>query len=186
MSAHTFFNQRSIKLFYHGVLFGILFLIIAYNSFLYFSIREKTYLYYVLYVFSCASFLFFQEGYYTKFIGSIFTRDYYTLQMVAVTSLGPFWLLLTRDFLLTKKYLPSIYNLLNLLVVVSVFIILLLFFLPLSTAVSIFTIGDILFLALSLVISIITIKNGYKLSKFYLLALSGTLIGVCILSARNI
>ena len=185
MTMQTFYNQRSVKLFFHGILFGILFLIIAYNSFLYFSVKEKTYLFYVLYVFSCASFLFIYEGYYTKFFGSIFDRDYYTLQMVAVSSLGPFWLLLTRDFLQTKKHFPSVYNLLNILVLVSAFIILFLFFLPLSVAVSIFTISDILFLVLSLVVSIIMIKKGFALSKFYLLALSGTLIGACILSARN-
>ena len=113
MSMRSFFYRHSNRLLFHGIMFGIFLLIIIYNSFLYFSIKEKTYLFYILYVFSCASFLFIYDGYYTKFIGSLFARDYYMLQMAAVSSIGLFWLLLTRDFLQTKKYLPSVYKMLK-------------------------------------------------------------------------
>ncbi len=186
VSIRLFFHRHSVRLFFNGILFGIFLLIIIYNSFLYFSIKEKTYLFYVLYVFACASFLFIYDGYYTKFIGSIFTRDYYTLQMTAVSSIGLFWLLLTRDFLQTKKYLPSVYKILNRLTVVYVIIILLLYFIPLNIAVAIFSTTNILSFLFGLVASIIILKKGLKISKFFLLALSGTFIGACILSARNI
>ena len=185
MSIRSFFYRHSISLFFHGLMFGIFLLIIIYNSFLYFSIKEKTYLFYVLYVFACASFLFIYDGYYTKFIGSIFTRDYYMLQMAAVSSIGLFWLLLTRDFLQIKKYLPPVYKMLNRLAVVFVFIILLLYFIPLNIAVTIFSTANILSFLFGLVASIIILKKGLKISKYFLLALSGTFIGACILSARN-
>ena len=148
MSIDTFYNRSSDKQFFFGIMFGIFFLIIAYNTFLYFSIKEKTYLFYVLYVFSCASFLFIYEGYYNKFFGSLFVRDYYTIQTMSISCIGLFWLLLTRDFLQTKKYLPAVYKLLSRLVVVTAIIIVILFFLPLSTAVSIITINDIFYIKL--------------------------------------
>ena len=185
MSIRSFFHQHSKRLFFFGIMFGIFLLIIIYNSFLYFSIKEKTYLFYVLYIFSCASFLFIYDGYYTNFIGSLFARDYYMLQMAAASSIGLFWLLLTRDFLLTKKYLPSVYKILNLLAVIYAFTIPLLYFLPLNTDIKIFSTATILYFIMGLVISIITLKKGFKLSRFYLLALIGTLIGACVLIGRN-
>ena len=185
MSIRSFLHRHSKRLFFYGIMFGIFFLIIIYNSFLYFSIKEKTYLFYVLYVFSCASFLFIYDGFYTKFIGSLFARDYYMLQMAAVSSIGLFGLLLTRDFLLTKKYLPSVYKMLNLLAVVYTFIILLLYFLPLRVSITIFSTGTLLSFILGLIISIVTLKKGFKLSKFYLLALMGTVLGACIILGRN-
>ncbi len=185
MSIRAFFYRHSVRLFFNGIMFGILLLIIIYNSFLYFSIKEKTYLFYVLYVFACASFLFIYDGYFTKFFGSIFTRDYYMLQMVAVSSIGLFWLLLTRDFLQTKKYLPSVYKMLSVLAVAYAFIIMLLYFFPLSIDVTIFSTGNIIAFISGLIISVITIKKGYKLSGFYLLALLGSLIGACVIIGRN-
>ncbi len=185
MTSQEFINSKIDILFFHGILFGILFLIIAYNSFLYFSVKDKSYLFYVLYVFSYTLFLFCDEGYLSYFFGRIFPRDYYILPGIALIGLGLFWLLLTRDFLSTKKYFPSAYKLLNILAFIPGLIAVMWFFIPLSVLVALFSISDILFFALGMVISVVTLKRGNKLSRFYILALSGTVIGLCVIAMRN-
>src|SRR5690554_6632782 len=45
-----------------GMYYGIILIMALYNFFIYFSVREKTYLYYVLYAFSCAFISFSEDG----------------------------------------------------------------------------------------------------------------------------
>ncbi len=180
-----YINSNIETFFFYGVLFGILLLIIIYNSFLYFSIQDSSYLFYVLYVASYTLYIFGNEGFYSYFVGSIFPRDYYIIQMIGITCLGLFWLLLTRDFLSTKIYFRAGYKALNVLSFFAAGIILISFFLPLETGIDIFSISDPIFFAVGIIAAIVTLKRGYKLSWFYLLALTGTAAGFCILALRN-
>ncbi len=186
LTEQEYFNSNTERLFFYGIIFGILFIIITYNTFLYFSVKDGSYIYYVLYVLSYAVFLFMQEGYYSYFIGSIFPRDYFAFMMVAITSLGLFCLLFTRDFLSTQKYLPQAYRLLNILAFAAGGIIVISFFIPLSIAVNLFSIGDVSSFIIAIVISVLALKKGNRLAKFYLLALSGTAIGIIALVFRDV
>jgi signal transduction histidine kinase len=180
-----YINQRTGLSFFEGLLFGILCLMIIYNTFLYISLKENSYLFYVLYVSAYTTFLFFDKGYYSIFVGSLFQRDYYIIPGVALTSLGLFWLLLTRDYLETKKYFPPAYKILNILAIYTCVTIVTSLFLPIKIIVTVFTINDLSFFILGIFISIVTLKRGLRLSKFYILALSGTVIGLFVIAARN-
>ncbi len=186
ITEQEYFNLNTERLFLYGIIFGIFFIIIAYNTFLYFSVKDSSYIYYVLYVLSYAVFLFMQEGYYSYFVGSIFPRDYFAFMMLAITSLGLFCLLFTRDFLSTKKYLPQAYGFLNILAFAAGGIIVISFFLPLRIAVNLFSIGDVLSFIVAIIIAILILKKGNRLAKFYLLALSGTAIGIIALVFRDV
>ena len=184
-SYHGYINQRTGLQFFDGLLFGILLLMISYNTFLYLAIKESRYLFYVLYVSAYTLFLFVDKGYYAVFTGILFARDYYIIPSAALTALGTFWLLLTRDFLATKKHFPAVYRILNVLAVYSAVTISFAFFLAPDLVVTVFTIGDLSFFLFGIIISIVTLRRGHKLSKFYIIALSGTVLGLFIIAARN-
>ncbi len=58
-SPAEFFESRSLTRLGHGVYLGVLFIMAAYNLMLFFSLRERSYLYYVLYI---SAFAFLQSS----------------------------------------------------------------------------------------------------------------------------
>ena len=186
LTTGQFVIHSSNKYLLHGMFFGILLLLIAYNTILYFSIKEKTYIYYVFYIFFYTLFIFIYEGYYFEILGRTFYHDYIILPIATVTCVGIFALLFTREFLSTKLCLPWAYRLLTYLTFVG----------PINF-ICIFTIGtqimlvvwagcNLGFIILGFVIAVITLKKGIYISRYYLFASSGLILGIIIIiSIRN-
>lgn len=176
-------SQRNM---FHGVLFGIFMLLIAYNSILYFSIKNKVYLYYVLYIASFALFIFFLQGYFFEVIGRIFEHDYFILTLITVTITAAFWLLLTREFLSTKLFLPGAYRLLTFLIPVAPIICLISIVFKIAWLAALLSLTFLGFYLIGAVITIMALRKGIYLARYYLLALSGITISILIsISARN-
>ena len=62
-----FFIDNQITLLLQGLYFGIILAMILYNAFLYFSLRERPYLYYVLFILSFFSFEGIFQGFFQQF-----------------------------------------------------------------------------------------------------------------------
>ena len=171
--------------FFHGILFGIFFLLIAYNSLLYFSIKDKTYLYYVLYVLFFTLSTFAYEGYYFDVFGRTFTNDYFILPMGFLSIQVVFWILFTREILSIKTSIPFLYMPMSYLTIIVPGI---------DTAIYVFEIGwltswwyiAILVIFLSgFVLAIITLIKGVYISRYYLIALGGLIISILIQSVTR-
>ncbi|MHB8579485.1 MAG: sensor histidine kinase [Ignavibacteriaceae bacterium] len=176
----------SNKSLFYGIIFGILFLLIVYNTLLYFSIKEMTYIFYVLYIIFYAVFLFTYEGYYFEIFGRTFYHDYIILPVAAVTCVDIFGLLFTREFLSTKLYLPWAYKLLPYLTLVGPINFILIFALGSPIMLALWAGCNLGLFILGFVIAIITLKKGVYLSKYYLLASSGLIFGILIfITSRN-
>lgn len=178
--------HSSKRNFFHGILFGVFILLMAYNILLYFSIKENVYILYVLYIFCYTLFLFTYEGYYFDIIGRTFHHDYFILPMGASSLGGVFWLLLTREFLSTKLNLPWAYKLLTYFtpIVPIIFICTFTFTTPwLSSVWGICLLGYYL---LGFVIAVVLLKKGVYLSRYYILSVSGMVLGIMLInSTRN-
>lgn len=178
--------RSSKRNFFHGFLFGIFILLIAYNTLLYYSVKEKTYIYYVLYILFYSIAIFTYEGYYFDIIGRTFYKDYFILPVGTITCGGVFWLLLTREFLSTKQYLPWAYKLLTYLIPIGPVLFILIFVSATPRLIYIWTLFNLVYYIVGFVIAYISLKKGVYLSRFYLLALSGMAIGILIIaSSRN-
>jgi signal transduction histidine kinase len=172
------------KNIFEGISFGIFFLLIAYNTILYFSIRNKVYLYYVLYIASFALFIFIFQGYYSELIGIIFSRDYYVLPLITITITGTTWLLLTREFLSTKSYLPGAYKLLSYLTPAAPIICFFIIFFSVSWLTAVLATCFLVYYTIGIIIAVMSLKKGVYIARYYLLAISG--ITICIfLSVTN-
>ena len=166
--------------FFHGIIFGIFFLLIAYNTLLYFSIKDKTYLYYVLYVLFFTLTTFAYEGYYFDVFGRTFTNDYFILPTGLISIQVVFWILFTREILSIKTSIPFLYKPMSYLTIIVPGI---------DTVTYVFEIGwltswwytAILVIFLSgFVLAIITLKKGVYISRYYLIALGGLIISILI------
>lgn len=93
---------------YFGVFFGGLFVVLFYNLFLFLSLKDKVYLYYVSYISSLALFAFSYNGFCYQYFwpGSPWWANWNNVFSMALFQF--FGVLFTKEFLETRKNLPGI------------------------------------------------------------------------------
>lgn len=150
-----------------GVFYGMLLVIGLYNLFLFISIRDKAYLYYVLYVVCVGLFLMAQDGSGFHYIWPMIPSfNFYSIPTFILLTVI-FILLYTKSFLSVKQRLP----LWNMLINVFIGIRILTYFLGLFIYKELFDILfiDLIALMLAYLIAIISYKKGYTPARFFIL-----------------
>ncbi len=171
--------------FFHGILFGIFFLLIAYNTLLYFSIKDKTYLYYVLYVLFFTLSTFAYEGYYFDVFGRTFIHDYFILPMSLISIQVVFWILFTREILSIKTSMPFLYKPMSYLTLIVPGIDIAIYVFEIAWLTSWWYIAFVVIFISGLILAVITLKKGIYISRYYLIALGGLIISILIQGATR-
>lgn len=180
----SFFEEDHKLNLLHGMFYGIMLLMVLYNLFLYFTNRDKVYVYYIFYIIFSTLFIAF-------FIGYIYILPEFFLFMfnrfpVLVPSLfGFFGLLFTIEFLNTKKLAPKLHK--------AIMIFIMLVLLPLALAivgyphesVSIIQVFGIVLAILSFATGITVLRKGYRPAKFYVIGFGAYMLGLVILIVTN-
>ena len=180
-SEDGFFSASLGRYTIYGMYFGIMFVMVIYNLILYFSYRDRNYIYYVLYI---LSFLTIQLG----FLGFLFQYvipDQTELNKIvpkAGTGLTVFWaVVFARSFLSVRRFSAALDNVLLLVmgiaVVQSVFV---LFYYDRAGA--IFT--NLLSLSMAVLLlwtGIYITWRGYHPARYFLLAFGMLIAGVMLL-----
>lgn len=103
-SEDSFSQSHTQQLFFWGAFYGILAVMLFYNSLIYLTVRSRSYLYYIVYIFA---FLVFQSGFagHSKmglppYYEAIFTQHILTGGWVLITTINYF----TRAFLQTRAH----------------------------------------------------------------------------------
>lgn len=170
-----------------GIYYGTVLIMLIYNLFLYFMIKEKVYLHYVVFHFS---YLFLQLGF--NGIGFEYLwpnqpwiNAYYVLEMIIICSYLS--VIFSVSFLDIEQEHPKIYSYFKNLNYFFLFIMVLIFFLPYNLMVKIVIVASTVS-ALSLFITGIYILIKFKTvsSKFYVTAWTLLLMGVLLLEFQNI
>lgn len=171
----TYDTQRTLI---NGLFFGIMFVMAAYNLFLYFSVRDKTYLLYIGYILSIVCYFGSFAGYNQAYLwpnnpelGSV------GIPLFAATGLF-FCNLFSKLFLSTKQNIPRIDKVLTFFLWVSVFTIGVCALDVYLFAVGLVIFNGILFSALILVGSIICLINKHRMARFFVIAWGSLLIGL--------
>jgi serine phosphatase RsbU (regulator of sigma subunit) len=173
-----FFETFEARNFMHGAFFGLLFMLVIYNLFIYVSVRDKVYIYYVFYVIANAWFISFLTGYGIHLHGVAWVLQRHPA--LVTYFLGAVSCLFSIVFLDMKRtfyrgYRITLFMFFLLLTVPAldflgykVESILLVQFYGLSFSIVSFTFGFIIY------------KRGYGSAKFYLLGWTSYLIGLTI------
>jgi hypothetical protein len=180
----SFLSEKFPQNLYYGFFFGIISIATIFSLIFYFKLREKTYLFYALYVFCFALFAMVDWGIilvplsYTELP---WHRDLYTVPFASMTI---FLLLYARELLELKK--ASIF--LDNVVISAVYARIIIY--VLGTAFDIQQLYspyiDNLLLFSAYMAGISRLKKGYKAARYFLVGLSVLYLGLIIHSLENI
>jgi diguanylate cyclase (GGDEF)-like protein len=173
----TWFLQRRSFLYGEGVYAGIILALVLYNLVLYFSIRERAYLYYSLYVFLFGSLWIARSGFFYQYLWPhhpVWEREYQPY--LAATAII-FSILFVREFLATRRRSRTVDSLLlgALGVTIGCCLVRLVtgrMLLPLPLAL----IGLALTIVYS-VIGVVALARGFRPARFFLVAWTAVLLG---------
>ncbi|MGE6413922.1 sensor domain-containing diguanylate cyclase [Planococcus kocurii] len=171
LSTTTGFIEKTIVYkFFVGAFYGFLTALSIYNLFLFLSFKEKTYLYYVFYMWSFMVFQATMNTFDIELTGHFLPEWFFTRSLVlSCNLLLLFMTLFGRNFLELKKYLPIHNNLLTIALWINAVLFITVLLTPDVMAVNnITTIFTMLVLVLLWVSGLTLLLKGYKAARFYM------------------
>ncbi|MFQ3576448.1 MAG: 7TM diverse intracellular signaling domain-containing protein, partial [Cytophagales bacterium] len=177
----SFFTTYALQeYFYLGLFYGIILIMAAYNSLVYFSTKEKVYIYYVLYALSSALIAMTEDGLGFQFLWPNLPD---LNQIIALFS--PLFLMITfsvysKEFLEIHKY-PLLNTSINFTLWFSVlFFIIRIFFLNLDWHFPFYLLPFLVIFMCSIFI----LKQGVRTARFFVVGHAFMLIGIILLILR--
>ncbi len=159
-----------------GIFYGALLIMMLYNLFLFFSVRDRVYLLYVCYVISYTIYQLGSDGLSKEYL---FTsgRDFFYWTYGGIAGFLFFGSLFTQVYLTTKQRTPKLDYILR---SIDVLALLSLLFLPVLAGGQMDLIASVLgvsYIVTGMAAAIICRRQGYRPASYYLLAISGFFIG---------
>lgn len=156
--------------FYIGLFYGLLLGLMLYNLFLFISLKEKAYFYYVLYIFSFMAYQATMNSFDLELVGHIFS-DWLLFRTLPLSSnlLTIFMILFSKEFLDLKQHLPKHNRVLNIFLWLTIFSLFSLFTIPNLEAINnIITALTVIVLAFLWISGLTMLLKGFKMARFYM------------------
>lgn len=179
-----FFEDDQHQIVYLGLYYGLMLAMVLYNFFLFFSVREKHYLYYVLYVACMALFMSSLQGVSFQYFWPNSTSWNDSSIVVFLGFTIEFGLLFTREFLRIKqiRYLNSF---LNIVLVIVLGIILGTNVMSYHVSIQLLIVMAFVCLILALSVGVARWIQGHTSARYYVIAWSTFLIGGIVLALNK-
>ncbi|MEB3343452.1 7TM diverse intracellular signaling domain-containing protein [Okeania sp.] len=175
----TFLQEDQYIFFSLGIAYGTFLIMIGYNLFLFISLKDKSYLHFVLFIIGYLWFRLCRDGIGHQFLWNNFP-NYYEIQSFALLLMFFSWIKFTQSFLKTKKYIPRMDRFLfiiSLIVVMAVII-----SMPTKWNNIIVIFNAIFISVIILITALIRWRQRYQPSKYFLLAMFAPILGIIIRS----
>lgn len=168
-----------------GIYYGTMVVMILYNLFVFLSVRETNYLYYVLYVACMALFLASLNGVSYQYLwpDSIWWNDQSIVFFLAGVVL--FAALFTINFLRVPEVFPRIHHIGTAIVVVSTLVMIATLFIPYSTMILVVIGWAVFGIAFAIVIGMYRWMTGDSSAKYYCIAWYSMLLGGVVLAMNK-
>jgi GGDEF domain-containing protein len=180
-----FFLSDQARLMGLGLYYGIMFIMVLYNVFVFMSVREENYLYYVLYVASMAVFLASLQGLSFQYIWPNATSWNDRVIIVMLAGVVVFACLFTRNFLFLSDGEEKLNIAFWIVIITSALIALSVNFISyailIQTLIGIAVVG----ISLSIYSGILRWGQGYSSARYYTIAWSSMLLGGVILALNK-
>lgn len=181
----TYVQELNLKNLLVGIYVGILLGTFFYNLFIYFSLRDKSYLFYCLYIIFLAAAQICSLGYFNVFFPGLANLSRFILP--TVTSLAFIaGLMFAKNFLYLKDYLPKTILLINAVIISYLLVIVCDFFELPQVYYNLLNFNAIVGSFSVLIFSAIVVRKGHKPAIFYLIAWSILLAGLIIYVLKNL
>ncbi len=176
-SLHAFNEKSQMGHFGLGLFYGILLVMLGYNLFVFLSLRNKSYVYFVLYLAMAIPAIAYYDGlapFYLRFDQIAVMRFSYLLPY----GLGAVcFLKFTQSFLQTKSQASQLHRLLNVLLMTWGLLTMLALFAPFSFVIMPITAFWVLTLLSSCVVGYVLWRKGYRPARYFALSCLGLLVG---------
>ena len=167
---------------YYGIFFGIMILLIIYNAFVYFSLRDITYFHYIILILSTTILVAFLSGHIFQYV----LGDYMWWSNKLLPSsiaLSEFCIInFTRSFLNTKKLYARLDKVLIFLLILSFLMMFLLFFTNFHFSIQVTAYTSQLYILICLLSGVLCLLKGNKAALLFILAFTLFLIGALAIS----
>lgn len=181
MSAHIANEQLVLGMFY-----GALAVMIGYNLFIFFSLGDVSYLYYVSYILTYGFFLFIWNGFAFQYLWSESPLWHNRSIIVFMGLSGLSVFRFSQNYLDTEHITPRAHRFMNLVMLYFIVGIALAFVLPYGIAIRIMYGAPIITLPIIVTVSVICLRNGYRPARYFLVAWILLLISITMAALRNI
>lgn len=175
-------NTETISL---GLYYGIMIAMVLYNLFIFFSVKDMSYLYYILYISSYVIVQMSLNGLTYEYLwsnspwwGNHNLPFFISLCSVAI-------LVFANAFLKIKENIPSFYKISPVLIVVGFILMTLSFLIKYSTIGQASILFAVLVAVIALVLGIICVNRGYRPARYYLLAWSVFLVSILLFTFKS-
>ena len=185
-SPEKFYQSAFQMQFAHGIFYGIILIMVFYNLFLYFSIRDLSTFYYILTLLAGANVIAFFQGY-----GFFYLYPRWPALNSAFTILsGPLFIitsgLLTRSFLRLKDFSNKLDQALIATALVTVLLVLVLFIFPQKISFRALHLLTIMNCGLILISAFYCFIKEYRPARYFLLAWFTLLLAGVLFSLKNL
>ena len=176
-SPTAYLEELPGRIYVLGIIYGVLLVMLLYNLFIYLSVRDRSYFYYIIYI---AAF-----GLYQVSVNGAGIQYFWPNNPWWANAATPFLIGLTavagcqfaRSFLLTREYSPWIDRLLMLLMATGVLVMLLALFASYATALRLATALALLFTVIILLAGVLAWRRGLRVARYFIVAWSAFLLG---------
>lgn len=186
ISIRTFIETKQLSTLGYGIYYGIMLSMILYNLFVFISVREASYFYYMCYVTSMALFLSCLNGFSFQYLwpDSLVWND--KAVAVSISSVVLFGLLFTRIFLDLPGYKPRMNQWSIYLVIFLSVQLLLCFVLPYQSVIHLVILNALVMIFFSLFAGILRWIDGYSAARYYTVSWLVMLVGGVVLALNKL
>ncbi|MAL93199.1 MAG: hybrid sensor histidine kinase/response regulator, partial [Pseudomonas sp.] len=176
-SHHAYLEAQPGRLYVLGMIYGVLLAILVYNLFIYVSIRDPSYLYYILYIAAFGLYQVSVNGAGVQFLwpDRLWWTNAATPLLIGAT--GLFGSLFTRSFLRTAEHSRWIDRLLRLIIGFSVVVMVLALTTDYGLSLRLATALALLFTLAVFAAGILAWLRGMRVARYFIIAWSALLVG---------
>ncbi|MGD1805747.1 7TM diverse intracellular signaling domain-containing protein, partial [Dapis sp. BLCC M126] len=174
-SWETFLQEDQNNILSLGIAYGTFLIMIGYNLFLFISLKDKSYLHFILFIIGYLWFRLCRDGIGHQFLWNDFP-NYHEIQSFALLLMLFYWIKFTQSFLKTKQYLPKMDRFLFIISLVLVTVIIISIPTKWNNISVIF--NGIFVSSVILTTALVRWKQRYKPSKYFLLAMFPPILGI--------
>lgn len=184
--SETGYDRRFVQpRIYHALFYGAIIIMLLYNFFIFISLRDKSYLYYVFFIFSLLVFLAADGGFLVELAMPAQPRLDLYIRFISTPLLLLLYLFFSKSYLQVAKYLPGVNRLINGFMLCFGLVILLMLAGHWHLGRSLSIIGATISFVLILVSAIMTVRKGFYPAYYFLAANVLLLVGGVIFALQR-
>ena len=176
-SQHAYLEAQPGRIYVLGMIYGVLLAMLVYNLFIYISIRDPSYLYYILYIAAFGLYQVSVNGAGVQFLWP--DRPWWAnaATPLLIGATGLFGCLFTRSFLRTAEHSRWVDWLLRLIIAFSVVVMVLALATDYGVALRLATALALLFTLAVFAAGILAWLRGMRVARYFIIAWSALLVG---------